>query len=72
MALSSSALSALIRSKLLADPATGIVDNAALAPFCDAIAQAVIEHVTAAAVVMPTLLVAPSGGGPVTGTGVVT
>jgi len=32
---------------------------------------AIVAHITSAGVVVPTLLVAPSGGGPVTGTGTV-
>jgi hypothetical protein len=72
MALSESTLSAAIKANLLAAPAAGAVDNAALTALCDAVAAAVVDHITAAAVVLPTLLVAPSGGGPVTGTGEVT
>ena len=51
-------------------------DNAALTDFCahlaQAIAGAVVDHIKSSAVVTPTLLVAPSGGGAVTGTGKVT
>jgi hypothetical protein len=72
MALSASTLSALMRAKLLAAPDTNATDGEALTAMCDALAEAVVEHVTAAAVVVPTLLVAPLGGGPVTGTGSVT
>lgn len=41
--------------------------------FCESLANAiaskVIAEITANAIVLPTLLVAPTGGGPVTGTG---
>lgn len=72
MALSSSVLSAAMRASLLADPDIGAVDDAPLTALCDALAGAVIAHITANAVVLPLLLVAPPGGGPITGTGTVT
>lgn len=72
MALSASGLSAALKAKLLANGATLAQDSSALQALCDEIAAAVVEHVTANAVVIPTLLVAPSGGGPVTGTGSIT
>lgn len=54
----------------------GAVDNPALTLFCQnlavAIATAVVAHIQSSAVVVPTALAAPSGGGPVTGTGTVT
>ena len=43
-----------------------------LQQFCDDLAGAIVSHITANALVIPTALVAPSGGGPVTGTGTVT
>jgi hypothetical protein len=61
-----------MRAAILATPAVGAVDGPALTGLCDAIASSVVTHVVAAAVVVPTLMVAPTGGGPVTGTGVVT
>jgi hypothetical protein len=67
-----SGLSALIKSKrLAANPAAKVADNAALQADCDAIAEAVIEHFLSngMAAVLAGLLVAPPGGGPVTGTG---
>jgi hypothetical protein len=72
VALVSATLSALIRAKrLAANPALEAIDGAALTADCDAIAQAVVEHVVAAAsVAVPALgLIAPpgAGGGPVTG-----
>ena len=71
MALSASVLSAAIKAQRLAgNPGAQIVNNAALTADCDAIAAAVVAHITAAAVlVVPGLgLVAPGGaGGPVTG-----
>jgi hypothetical protein len=72
MALSATVLSAAMRAKLLAAPDVSAVDDEGLTAMCDALAEAVVEHVTAAAVVLPVLLVAPPGGGPVTGTGSVT
>lgn len=71
MATNAVTLAALIRTKLLADPATQAVDNPALTAFCAAIASAVLEHLTAAAEVVP--MVAPdpfpmfAGVNPVTG-----
>jgi hypothetical protein len=69
MALSSSRLSAAIRAKLVAR-AFGL-DNTAMTQFCDDLASAIITEITANATVLPVLLVAPPGGGPVTGTGLV-
>ena len=63
MALSSSALSALIRAGMLSRPAIQAIDNAALTDLCDAIASAVVTHITAAAVVTvpPGVAVATTG-----------
>jgi hypothetical protein len=72
MALNPTTLANAIKSALLADPATGAQNNAALAAMCTAIATAVVTHITTSAVVVPVLLVAPPGGGPITGFGVVT
>jgi hypothetical protein len=71
MPLSPTRLSAAIRARLLANADTAAQDNDALTAMCDEIAGAVIDEITANAVVLPQLLVAPSGGGPVTGTGTV-
>jgi hypothetical protein len=52
MALNASTLGALIKSKLLADASNSkAVDNAALTSLCNKIAEAVVQHVVAAAVV---------------------
>ncbi len=49
--LSATALAALIKAKLTANPATGFTpDHAGADPFCAAIAEAVVEHILAAAV----------------------
>ena len=64
-------LSAAIRSAVLANPDVGGIDGDALTGLCDAIASTVLAHIIANAVVLPALLVAPPGGGPVTGTGTV-
>jgi len=71
MTLSASTLSAAIRSGLLANPDSGAQDTDALTALCDEIGAAVVAHITAAGVVLPTALVAPTGGGPVTGTGTI-
>lgn len=47
------------------------VDGSALDGLAGAIATAVVAEVTGHASVVPTLLVAPPGGGPVTGTGTI-
>jgi len=72
MALNASTLSAAMRAALLANPNTQALNNAALTAVCDAIASTVVSHITAAGIVLPLLMVAPPGGGPVTGTGVIT
>lgn len=72
MPLSASRLSAAIKAALISNPDTGAIEGDATTAFCDVIAQAVVAEITANAAVVPTLLVAPPGGGPVTGTGGVT
>lgn len=52
MALNISAMSALLRSEMLARPDIQAIDNAALTDLCDAIATAVVQHITAAAVLV--------------------
>ena len=64
-----SGLSKAIHDALLE---SGLVTNAALQSFATNLATAIITEIQTNAVVTPTLLVAPPGGGPVTGTGVVT
>lgn len=61
-------LAGAIHTAILASGSTP-VDSAALQKLCDGIAAGVVDYLVANAVVLPTLLVAPSGGGPVTGTG---
>lgn len=51
MALSSAVLSAAMRAALLADPGIQAIDGPALTKLCDAIAEAVVAHITGAAVV---------------------
>lgn len=74
MALSSSVLSAAMRAAMLANPAIGAVDGAPLTAMCNAIASTVVAHITSAAVVLPTALIAPGGLTPlpVTGVGTIT
>jgi hypothetical protein len=69
--LSATTLATELKAALLANPATGAQNNDALAAMCTAIATALVAHLTTNAVIVPALLVAPSGGGPVTGTGVI-
>jgi len=74
MALNAVTLAAALEPTLkAAHLAVGAQENPALDTFmaalATAIATAVVSHITANAVVNPTLLVAPPGGGPVTGTG---
>lgn len=52
MALNATTLAAAIKAKLLAD--CGAVDDTPLDEFCDAIAEAVVDHITANAVVSVT------------------
>lgn len=64
MALSAPTLASLIKAKLSANPATGFdAGSAAADPFCTAIAEAVVEHILAAAVVTipPGVAVATAG-----------
>jgi hypothetical protein len=68
MPLSSSRLALAIKDKLLARPWCA-QSGPELEQFCADIAEAVVLEITANAVVLPLLLVAPPGGGPVTGTG---
>lgn len=76
MALDASVLSAAIRSARLANnPNAEVVDNDALTADCDAIAAAVVAHITSHAVVVPgTTLIAPGGmtPAPCTGTATIT
>lgn len=71
MALSASVLSSLMKANLLANPATQAQDNAALTAMCDALAAAVVAHITSAGVVNA-VGTAPPGGGPVAVVGTVT
>ncbi len=73
MALNATTLGAAIRSAILSK-GEGITDNAATTALCDAIAEAVVAHITANAVVPALGLIAPpgTGGGPVTGSAVIT
>lgn len=49
----------------------GFVTSPDVRAFCHALASAIVDEITTNATVLPTLLVAPTGGGPVTGTGTV-
>ncbi len=66
MALSAPVLSAAMRAGLLAAPASGATDNAALTAMCDAIATAVVAHITATGTLV-VVTACPAGAG--TGTG---
>jgi hypothetical protein len=69
MALDATVLAGLITTKL-----TAAAPISTPAEMAQAIAEAVVEHITSAAVVVPTALIAPGGlsPAPVTGTGTVT
>lgn len=70
MALSQATLATKIQAEIVAQfgaPA----DASTLQKFANAIAKAVVDEIQANAVVNPTALVAPGGGGAVTGTGTV-
>ena len=71
MALSATALAALIRSKALlpVNASLGATDNPALTTLCKVIAEAVVEHLQSAAAVS---VVTTCGAGAGTGTGTVT
>lgn len=71
MTMNATTLSTTMRAAMLATPAIGAVDGPALTALCDAISTTVVAHITTLAVVAPALMVAPVGGGPVTGTGTV-
>jgi hypothetical protein len=60
-------LSSRIYNNLTGDPSSGAVANAALKSLCYNIALAVVAEIQANASVPGTGLVAPNGGGPVTG-----
>lgn len=70
---SNGALSTSLRAAFLANPDTGAVDNDALTALCDVIAQVVVQHIVANAVVSPIGVPAPmsNSGGPVVGTGMI-
>ena len=69
MPLSAPGLSAAIKAKLVA---RGWFNNDADGQaFCDDLAGAIVAYLVANTSVIPTLLVAPGGGGPVTGTGTI-
>jgi len=71
MSLSASALSSAIKTNLTAR--AWFRGSAVEAQqFCDDLAGAIVAHITANALVIPTALVAPPGGGAVTGTGTIT
>lgn len=59
MPLSATVLAASVKAKLLANDDSKAVDNAALDALCQAVSEAVVEHLTTAAVVV----IAPPGGG---------
>jgi len=72
MALSAAVLGPLIKAELLARPASKATDNAALTAMCEAIAAAVVTHITTAAVVPSLGLISGTPGAPVTGAAVIT
>ena len=71
MALNSVAAAAAVQAWINATPALAADPVNTHATF-DGLVAAIFDQIVANAVVTPTLLVAPSGGGPVTGTGTIT
>jgi len=70
MAMSGSAMGSAIHDAIVV--AYGAApDDAKLTEFCNALGTAIVSYIQSNAVVLPTALVAPSSGGPVTGTGTV-
>lgn len=72
MSLDATAIAALATDLKNAKIACGAMENAALDTICLAEATAIVNCIKNHAVVTPLLLVAPPGGGPVTGTGTLT
>lgn len=70
MALNAAALAADIEGRFTA-LYPGLDDEDRLSALT-ALCEAIVTHITTNALVMPTALVAPTGGGPVTGTGTIT
>ncbi len=75
MALSASVLSAAIRSTMLGKTHLNAVDGTALTDLCDAIASAVVAHITSAAVVtippgVAVVVAVPAGTGATTAPGI--
>lgn len=71
MALSASALATEIKANIISAAGGSPSAPAELQAYCQAIAQAIVDQIQGSAVVIPSSLIAPSGGGPVTGTGTV-
>jgi hypothetical protein len=67
MSLNATVLKGLIKTNLLTDPDSMAVDNPALDAFCEAIAAAVVLHITSAAT-LAVVTTCPAGGGTGTGT----
>ena len=70
MALDASTLSGLMKANIQAIPGINITNEDELEDFTDALAAAVVTHITGAAVVLPGTFT--TAAGPVTGAGVVT
>lgn len=71
MPMTSAGLSAVIKSNLTSVNGFRASSTEGQA-FCDQLAAAIVGYIQANATVLPTALVAPGGGGPVTGVGTVT
>jgi hypothetical protein len=67
MALNAPALAALIQAKIIANPAVGGIPGPGLDGLCNAIAQAVVEHITSSAS-LTVVTACPAGAGTGTGT----
>lgn len=70
MALSDSVLSGLIKSEIIGKFGPALTD-AELKKFCDALAKAVVDHITASAQVSVTVTGVTPGPGSASGTGTV-
>lgn len=66
MALSASGLSAIIKANLR--PSANVTNDAEFNNFCDAIAQAIVTHLTGAAEVTGTVQSGNGAGGSIKGT----
>lgn len=72
MPMVDSGMSTAIKNAIISEQGAAPADPAALQKFCDAVAKGVVLYIQANALVPALGLVAPPGGGPVTGAALVT